>query len=255
MILGFVGTGTITAAMVEGLRRGALADWPVVLSPRGATVAAGLAARFLDVTVAESNQAVVDAADCVVLAIRPQVAEAVISGLTFREGQRVLSLVAAYPVDRVAALARVPVASVVRAIPLPFVASGQGVTPIYPPDADMAALFRSLGGVIEVGHLPDFDTYATASALMGSYFGLVEAATGWMVARGVAKGEADAYLRALFGSLGDVLRADPAPLDRLREEHSTRGGLNEMAHRVLVKGGGHEALRAALDAVLGRIRG
>lgn len=255
MILGFVGAGTITAAMVQGMRGGALRDWPVVLSPRGATIAAGLAARFDGVTVAASNQAVVDAADCVVLAIRPQVAEAVIRELAFRPGQRVLSLVAGLAVERVADLARVPVASVVRAVPLPFVATGQGVTPIFPPDADMAALFRSLGGVIEVAHLPDFDTYATGSALMGSYFGLVEAAQGWMVRQGVAAADADTYLRALFGSLGDVLRADPSALGRLREEHSTKGGLNEMAHRVLVERGGHDALGAALDAVLARLRG
>ena len=65
MRLGFIGTGNITAAMVEGLGGG------VVLSPRGAEMAAGLADRFPDVTVAESNQSVIDKCDMVVLAIRP----------------------------------------------------------------------------------------------------------------------------------------------------------------------------------------
>lgn len=254
MTLGFVGTGTITAAMVEGLRRGPLRDWPVVLSPRGAGTAAALAARFDDVTVAASNQAVVDAAGCVVLAIRPQMAEEVIAALSFKPGQRLLSLVAGLSIDRIAALARVPV-HVVRAIPLPFVAKGQGVTPIFPPDPGMATLFQSLGGVIEVADIRDYDAYAAGSAIMGSYFGLVEAVTDWTVAQGLPRADADRYLRALFGALGDVLRQDPSPLDTLRHDHSTKGGLNEMAHRLFVENGGHAALRTALDAVIARIRG
>ena len=31
--LGFLGTGTITAAIVRGLKASALRDWPVMLSP------------------------------------------------------------------------------------------------------------------------------------------------------------------------------------------------------------------------------
>ena len=65
MRLGFVGTGTIAAAMVEGLGGGA------VLSPRGAVVAADLSRRFPGVTVADSNQAVLDQSDMVVLAMWP----------------------------------------------------------------------------------------------------------------------------------------------------------------------------------------
>ena len=144
---------------------------------------------------------------------------------------------------------------VVRAIPLPFVATGQGVTPIFPPDAEMAALFAALGGVIEVSDIRDYDIYAAGSAVMGSYFGLVEAVEGWMVGQGLAQGDADRYLRALFGSLGDVLRTDASSAEVLRHEHSTKGGMNEMVHQRFVEAGGHAALGKALDAVIARIRG
>ena len=94
MTLGFIGTGAIAAAMVEGL-----APDRILLSPRGASVAADLAARFAGVTIAASNQAVVDGSDLVVLSVRPQVAEAVIRALRFRPGQKVLSLIAATGID------------------------------------------------------------------------------------------------------------------------------------------------------------
>ena len=75
----------MAAAMVEGLD-----GQDIVLSPRGASVAADLARRFPGVTVAASNQSVVDQCDTVVLSIRPQVAE-VVRALRFRPGQQVLS--------------------------------------------------------------------------------------------------------------------------------------------------------------------
>ena len=43
MRVGFVGTGAITEAIVRGMKGSALASWPVVLSPRNAEVARGLA--------------------------------------------------------------------------------------------------------------------------------------------------------------------------------------------------------------------
>ena len=68
--LGFIGTGTIVAAMVRGLKGSALQDWPVVLSPRNAEVGRRLADELSGVAVAASNQAVIDAADIVILAVR-----------------------------------------------------------------------------------------------------------------------------------------------------------------------------------------
>ena len=49
----------------------------IVLSPRNSTKAAALQAKFPElITVASSNQAVVDTSDVVVLALRPQVRSA-----------------------------------------------------------------------------------------------------------------------------------------------------------------------------------
>ena len=69
--IGFIGVGEIAEAIIEGLAAGE--DPPrVVASPRGRERSASLADRFPSlVTVAASNQDVVDAADTVVLAVLP----------------------------------------------------------------------------------------------------------------------------------------------------------------------------------------
>jgi pyrroline-5-carboxylate reductase len=246
--LGFIGTGNITSAMVEGLGGGA------VLSPRGAAMAADLARRFPGVTVAETNQAVVDHCDMVVLAIRPQVAEEVVCALRFRPGQKVLSLVAATPVDVIRGWIGQDL-PVIRAIPLPFVADRRCVTPILPPDAEVAALFDRLGQTVECRTQEEFDLLAVGSALMGSYFGILEAAEGWLVERGLPEAAAKDYMAGLFANLGRVAEGSGKEFSALREEYSTRGGLNEQVFRVFGEEGGVEALRSAMDQVLIRVRG
>lgn len=247
MRLGFVGTGTMTAAMVEGLGGG------VVLSPRGAAVAADLAARFPGVTVADSNQAVVDQCDMVVLAIRPQVAEEVVRALRFRPGQKVLSLVAATQIETIREWIGLDL-PVIRAVPLPFVAERRCVTPLYPPDAEVAALFDRLGQAVECRTMAEFDLLAVGSALMGSYFGILGTTQDWLVGEGLPEAAARSYMAMLFANLGRVAEGSSLGFDVLREEYSTKGGLNEQMFRVFDAEGGAEALRTALSQVLARVR-
>ena len=91
---GFIGTGTITEAIVTGMLAGEGPAPEIIVSPRSAATAARLAALSSTVLVARDNQHVVDAAEMVFLAVRPNVAEDVVRALRFRAGQRIVSLVA-----------------------------------------------------------------------------------------------------------------------------------------------------------------
>ena len=141
MKLGFVGTGTITAAIVRGLGKDFAGT--IHLSPRNAEISGALAQAFAHVTVAASNQAVLDASDIVVLAVRPQVAGEVLGALKFRAGQQVISLIATASLEMLKALVA-PANHVTKAVPLPSVELGRGPTAIYPPDAVTASIFASL---------------------------------------------------------------------------------------------------------------
>lgn len=252
MRLGFIGTGTITAHMVRGLKTSALAEWPIIVSPRNEKVAAELA-RLPGVTVAQGNQAVIDGCDLVILAVRPQVAEAVIKALTFPADRPVLSLVAGLHIATLTAWTGVQ--DIARAVPLPFVERHAGVTPVFPPHPHAMQIFAALGTALPVNELTAYDAYAAGSALMGSYFGLLETASDWLVAQGLPETDAALYLRGLFGSLGDVMRAKPEPFAQLRADHSTKGGLNEMIFQRFVQGGGGAAMEAALTAAFQRVQG
>jgi pyrroline-5-carboxylate reductase len=255
MRLGFVGSGTITEAIVTGALGSGLEITAIWLSPRNAAVAARLAAASPLVHVATDNQQVVDESDMLFLAIRPQVAEAVLRDLQFRADQHVVSLIAATDrqtlTDWIGQSLRLT-----RAIPLPFVAERQGVTAIFPPDAEVAAFFDALGSAIEAKSEEDYQLLGVASALMGTFYGILDVSSRWLEAHGMPYGQAQNYLAPLFASLAETAARPQAPnLDVLRAEFSTKGGLNEQVFVDFVAKGGETALTEALDGVLARVRG
>ena len=252
--LGFVGTGVITGAIIKGLAISDLKEWPILVSPRSRERADALTATFASVQVAADNQAVVDASDMVFLAIRPQIAPEVIRALTFRDGQTVVSLVAGLSIEAMADLIDAKV-SITRTIPLPSVERRACVTPIMPPNSSVAEVFDALGSTIQISDPDVFDVYVTGSAVMATYFGMIEIAAEWMQKNGLDRADADTYLRNLYSNLGDTLRANPdIALDTLRSEHATAGGLNELVYDRFLAAGGGGAFENGLDAVLERVR-
>ncbi|TCL72600.1 pyrroline-5-carboxylate reductase [Rhizobium sp. BK251] len=254
MTIGFVGTGTITEAVVTGLGKTGFRDTQIVLSPRNESVAARLAAANGNVSIASGNQDVLDRSDLVFVAVRPQIAEEVVRALRFRPDHHVISFVAATPLDRLLEWIDQPV-RLSQAIPLPFVADLQGATAIHPPDEVSHAVFSVLGAAIEVESEREFDLLAAASSMMGTYFGILDAASAWLESQGLARAAGDAYLRQLFSGLAHAARSRPAAsFDELVGEHSTKGGLNEQVLEDFRDFGGTAALQKALARVLARIR-
>lgn len=254
MRLGFIGTGVITEAIVSGLMASDFSVKKVLVSERNSARSARLAALDSRVRVEADNQVIVDTADLLFLAVRPQDAEEVLCSLRFRPNQSVASLIATLEADVLQQWIEVPV-KIVRAIPLPPVAQRRGVTAIYPPDAELAKLFSSLGSAVEAQSLDEFDAYAAASALMGLYFGVMESAAEWLGGQGADAQGARKYLSDVFVELARTAdREANVSFAELRVDHSTPGGLNQQLHEVFVEKGGSRAIHSALDSVSGRIR-
>ena len=253
MKIGFIGTGDITEAIVTGLIS---SDFPVseiILSERSRAKSERLAAVDNRVRVAGDNQQIVDDADLVFLAVRPQVAEQVLRPLTFRDGQNVASLIATVTfeslLDWIGAEVRIT-----RSIPLPAVATRRGVTAIYPADDQLESFYGALGTAVVAQSLDEFDAYAAASALMGLYFGVMETASDWLCAQGTSPQNAQGYLTKIFLELSR--KADNAPdsdFATLRDHHSTPGGLNQQMFEQFAEAGGTQALTRALESVAKRV--
>ena len=250
--LGFIGSGTITSAIVTGLRADPATPCAITLSPRNAQVAARIAAALPHVRVATSNQQVADESDVVLLAVRPQVAEEVLAETIFRPDHRVISLIATFSRDRIAALVS-PAREVCCAVPLPTVARHLGPTAIFPRDAVAARLFGRLGVAVEVGSEAELHALWASTAVMAAYFTLLDATQSWLTQHGVPGSRASEYVALMFEGLSRVPRESSASFGALAEEFKTKGGLNEQMAAQLKDAGVFGAWSSALDTVLARI--
>ncbi len=255
MILGFVGTGAIAAAIVTGLSSEGGPRPLIRLSPRNAGVAARLASRFDNVTACGSNQAVLEASGTVVLAVRPQVAEEVLSGLRFSSSQVVISLVAGFSASRIADLVA-PAGRIWRAIPLPSVAQRRSPIAVYPPGGPGAELFAPLGQVFGIEKEDHLNAFSTATSTMAAYFSFVGHIASWVARKGVPEEQAHEYIARMFAGLSDAsLEESQRNFEDLATAHATPGGLNEQVMRDLTCRGVFDTLTEALDSVHRRATG
>ena len=213
--IGIVGVGRLAGFLVEGLRHGGCAA-PILLSPRNAARAADLAQRF-DGRVLAENQAVVDAAETVIVAVPPRDVTTAIGCLHWRAGQRLVCV--AIDVDLAHLRAVAGDATVVRAMPSAAAAIGMGAVPVCPPDPAVEALFAQLGLVFPV---KDEAAFNAATALAGYHlwlYALMGEVAAEAQADGLARADAVRMVAELTRSAGALaLAADPAmpmraPLD------------------------------------------
>lgn len=254
MTLGFVGTGAITAAIVTGLSSEGGRRPAIRLSPRNAAVAADLAGRFDNVSVCASNQQVLDESGTVILAVRPQVAEEILSPLVFSPGHAVISLVAGFPTRRIAGLVS-PAHNICRAISLPSVAQRRSPIAVFPPQGAATELFAPLGQVFEIHTEDHLNAFSTATSTMAAYFGFIGNIAAWVARKGIPEQQARDYMARMFAGLSDASLEGPRSFEHLAAAHATPGGLNEQVLRDLTAHGIFDTLTTALDSVHRRATG
>lgn len=253
MRLGFIGTGHITSAMVTGLSSCVAPAHSICLSPRNATVAAQLAERLPGVSIASSNQDVLDSCDTVVIAVPPRVVQPVFLELRFRPDHRVISVVSSLSLQSVRKLVA-PAAQVVRAVPLPSVAQRSGPTAFYPADPVVADLFASLGTAYAAKTENEFNAMCAVTATIASYFAFIETVASWLGRNGVSDAQARDYVPQIFwGAITVALRSPERSFQSIAGDHATAGGTNEQFLRYLVERGLPKNISEGLDAILQRI--
>jgi pyrroline-5-carboxylate reductase len=255
MRLGFIGTGHITAALVEGL---CTADDPpagVMVSPRNAKKAARLAARFSQVEVSESNQAIVDGCDCVFLALRTPVAPLVLREIRFRPNQPIISLIITHPLDQIRKLVE-PARKIAWAVPLPSVARRLGPIAVYPDESFAVEILANVGKPVVVRDEQQLRILVALTALVCPFYSLIEETSRWATDAGVERDIAQPYTASMFHSLSALaMDASKGSFSDLVAESATPGGLNEQALKEIREQEGYKPFLNALDSILIRLGG
>ena len=248
---GVLGVGSLASFIVTGLCDGVEDPPAVVLSPRNADTASALAARFATVTVAEDNQAVLDAADVVLVLLRRQHADALLD-LAWRPEHVVVSAVAGLPVHRLAEMV-VPAREVCRAVAMPAVASRSSRTPLHPPVPAAVELLERLGGAMPVDDGEVFEAIYTSMGTFAPFFEYLRVITGFLVDRGMPTADAEELISRTFVDVARPLSREHPDLAEMVAEYAPPGGGNEQLTNLMREEGVFDGMARALDEVHRRL--
>lgn len=227
--IGVIGTGAISEALLIGMIEHCHCSGPIRVSLRSEQRSSRLADRFENVVIDQSNQSIVDQSDMIIFAVLPDQAATVLNGLTFRDDQTLINLVAGFSVPDIQKIVS-PLTHVHRMIPLPPVEFGLGPLPLFPPCEEIANLFSGCGKIIQVEDESAFTSFSAVSGLMATHHRLTATVTKWVTSRGVNAEDAAAYTSHMFHALTHLeSTASPTDLQELARECVTKGGLNELA--------------------------
>lgn len=256
MIVGFIGSGNMAAAMARGWA-GTEGDAPAEMlftdsgSGRATALAEETGGRAVD-----SNVDLVRESDFVILAVKPASLDEVAESLP--APRAVLSLLGATPLERLAT--SFPDSTVIRLMPNLAVEAGRGVICIAEPDeADpgiVSGCKTLLGSIATVYELPDQDM-DVATAVMGcspAYFAVVAEALG---SEGTSGGlEPDVAISMVAESMAgtaELLRRR-TPFE-IQTAVASPGGSTEAGLEALAAADGAGAFRKAYEASIVRMRG
>jgi pyrroline-5-carboxylate reductase len=246
MIVGFVGSGNMAAAMARGLA----GEVDGMLFTDGGSGRAKELAAELDGEAVASNADLARRADLVVLAVKPAKLDEAAAELA--GAKAVISLLGATSLERVSAA--FPGAQVTRVMPNVGVEVQQGVLCVAgSPSPQARAVLAALGHVVE---LPDAQ-FDAATAVMGcapAYLALaVEAIADAGTAAGLDQGLARKLVVETTVGTAELLRLRH-PAD-VRKAVASPGGSTEAGLEALDREGARGAFEAAVRASLERMRG
>lgn len=246
MKIGILGVGHLAEYLVQGA-----SGVEFVLSPRSGEIAARLAARY-GCAVAQSNQAVVDQCDRVLVCLPAGSGLSVLEGLQFRDGQSVCSAMAGVSLDDLCA-AVAPALGFCAMMPGFANAFSAGPSLIYPGDADWEAFLARLGPVHRFAAVVAFETAAVFGAMSGATIFLMRHLVRWYERQGLDAVTARRLVAETFRGNAEVLLQADAGLDEIAVGVTTPGGITVQLVGVLEARGALAAWDAAMDGVLSRM--
>jgi pyrroline-5-carboxylate reductase len=249
--LGIIGVGGLADFVVQGLRR-AGDRRKILLSPRNAERAAMLV-KQCDATIMPDNQAVIDAAELILVAVPPAAVYDCVKALRWRSGQVLICV--AIDVTEAGLQAAAPGAAVVRAMPSSCAALNAGGTPVFPANKAAVDLFGKLGDVFPVETEAQFNTAAAIAAYYLWSFAVIDAVAERAVAEGLPPEIARGLTAALTGGAAAVAGSRPdLPARTPLETFGRPGTMTRQGWDVLTRSKSLDAWSKALDIAIARMR-
>lgn len=245
--LGVLGVGDLTEKMIRGLCHGDSAVTQIFLSPRNQDKAQALA-RDLECIVMSTNQDVVDAADVVLIGVRPAQLPELARQITLKPLQPLVSVVAGVSVSdlnlqfgtRDCSRAMLSYASEIN----------RSTVAVYPAHSMAAQLFSSLGNTVPLATEREFELAMVGACMNGWFYFLVHELQQWLTQKGLPPERArELVLSSVEDCVAYSRYRTSTPIDELGRSIATPGTFTAGGLDVLRQQGGDAAWRAACEYV------
>ena len=237
MRLGFIGCGTIAAAVVQGL---AGQGHEIRVSARSKARSGMLAAEIPEVQIV-TLQEILDLSEVVFLGLMAEQAEAILTELSFRPGQQVVSFMAGASLEEVGRLVEPAVAAAIM-MPFPGIAQGGSAIMALGGEALLNQIFGSRNTVFALETAAELEAYLCAQAVLSPVARLTADAASWLGKRVADPVKGEAFLRMLISTNLAASKSED-----LIEALNTPGGFNQRLRLHMDEAGMREDLALGLD--------
>tara|TARA_B110000914_G_C15420198_1_gene426167 strand:+ start:63 stop:830 length:768 start_codon:yes stop_codon:yes gene_type:complete len=253
MNIGFIGTGKIASAVINGICKSKIIHKKIIISPRNKEISKKLKKQFNTIKIAKNNQEILNSCDWIFLAVTPTVGKKIIKDLKFKSNQTVISFISTINLKQLKKAIKVKV-KLVRAIPLPPISLKKGPVPICPPNKAVKNFFNKIGTVIEIKNEKSSINFWATSGMMASFYELLRVMSEWLIKKGIKRENAQKYVTSLFLALSeDAVVNSKKDLKYLVKDSQTPKGLNEQAVSELIKSGFYKKLEKTLNSIHKRL--
>ena len=254
MNLGFIGTGQIAKAVINGILKSKIKYSKIFISKRNLKISAELSRKSKKILIIKNNQEIINKSDWVFLAVTPTVGNKILKDLNFKKKQTVISFISTIKMNELKKYIKVT-SKIVRAIPLPPISLKKGPVPIFPPNNKVKLFFNQIGTTVEIKNEKSSLNFWATSSMMAPFYELLRTLSSWLISKGIKKNDAQKYITSLFVALSeDAIVNSKKDLKILVKNSQTPKGLNEQAVNELRKSGFYKSLNKTLNSVLKRLK-
>ena len=253
MKIGFIGSGQITKAVIEGIIKSKLKITKIYISKRNKKISRNLKAKSKRIIILKDNQDIIDKSSWIFLAVTPDVGNKILYKLKFYKNKMIISFISTINMTQLKKITGLK-KNIVRVIPLPPIALCKGPVPIYPPNTKVKKFFDKLGTTVQINNENLSLNFWTTSAMMAPFYEILYTLSNWLVKNGIKKDNAQKYISYLFNALSEDALKYKKNLKKLVKQSQTPGGLNEQAVNDLRKAGFYNLLEKTSNKIIKRLK-
>jgi len=247
--VGFIGIGELASKVIKGiLKKGN--DVTLYLSPRGEQASRALARHARCIRLA-SNQAVIERADIIVLAVRPENLREIVREIDFPANKKVISLIAGIELQTLKML--INCEHVYRVMLTSAAEINQSMISVFPADAAVENLFKPLGNTLVFDNENDFELSTVGVCMNGWFYFLLHSMHTWLIERGMSEENAKKLLINCTKDISAYAEHHSQSFNEIGESIATPGTHTEAGLHMLNLHNSNSAWNAACEVVYNRL--